>query len=270
MDEVKKEAAQQVSEKKYSKLAIWAFVLALLTPVIVMLFANSDYFYYDSITSKFIDFFGVVAIVVIPAVFAVIALRKASNDYCLRGAWFAKAAIILQIVWVLSFTCLPFMPCNPSLTVARAAKIHGLGIAMAVYHMKNDDYPLPEKWCDLLMQECEMPLKSFNDTEIANREEKCSLFALNDAVMEFGEESPSDLVLLFESPKGWNQHGSKELLTTEYSDGEGANVGFVDLYVEFVKFEDIPNLKWTVSDEERAAILLRKSQKPLDANPANK
>jgi len=50
--------------------------------------------------------------------------------------------------------------------------------------------------------------------------------------------------LLFETKKGWNQHGGRELLTLENHKGEGCNVLFNDKSVRFIKAEDVNELKW--------------------------
>ena len=55
--------------------------------------------------------------------------------------------------------------------------------------------------------------------------------------------SPKDTVLVFEAKGGWNKFGGPELLTFENHKG-GANVGFNDGHVEFVKPEDVNKLKW--------------------------
>ena len=57
-----------------------------------------------------------------------------------------------------------------------------------------------------------------------------------------------EVVLLFESKPGWNQFGGPELLTTENHRGEGCNILFVDLHVEFVKAKDLGRLKWADED----------------------
>lgn len=48
----------------------------------------------------------------------------------------------------------------------------------------------------------------------------------------------------------WNQVGGPELLTTENHKGEGCNVLFNDLHVEFIKMERIGELKWGVEKEQ--------------------
>ena len=56
----------------------------------------------------------------------------------------------------------------------------------------------------------------------------------------------ADVVLLFETKAGWNQFGGPELLTTEHHEGKGCNVLFNDGDVEFIKKEQVGELKWKV------------------------
>jgi len=56
--------------------------------------------------------------------------------------------------------------------------------------------------------------------------------------------SAGDVVLLFESEPGWNQHGGPELLTTGNHQGKGCSVLFVDGSVNFVKAEEVSGLQW--------------------------
>ena len=48
----------------------------------------------------------------------------------------------------------------------------------------------------------------------------------------------------------WNQFGGSELLTTDNHKGEGCNVLFNDLHVEFVKTERLGELKWDIEKEQ--------------------
>jgi len=56
--------------------------------------------------------------------------------------------------------------------------------------------------------------------------------------------SPSDMVLLFETKGGWNQFGGREILTTENHGGKGCNILFNNGRVKFVKTERLDDLAW--------------------------
>ena len=52
-------------------------------------------------------------------------------------------------------------------------------------------------------------------------------------------------MLLFEAKDDWNQSGGPEILTTENHYNEGCNVVFVDGHVQWIKAENIDDLRWT-------------------------
>jgi prepilin-type processing-associated H-X9-DG protein len=67
---------------------------------------------------------------------------------------------------------------------------------------------------------------------------------MNKYVEGFGDSAPSDIVVLFDAKAGWNQAGGPELLRTDNHGGEGCNVLFVDSHTEFIKTENLGELKW--------------------------
>lgn len=120
--------------------------------------------------------------------------------------------------------------------------LSGLSKAMMLYANDYDDqYPTPGKWCDLLIEYCEVSPISFLCKGAP--EGPCN-YALNENVAELGTSTQPDVVLLFETHPGWNQVGGPEILMTDNHQGEGCNVVFVDCHVEFVKARDIEYLKW--------------------------
>ncbi|MCU0918237.1 MAG: hypothetical protein MUC88_27280, partial [Planctomycetes bacterium] len=52
------------------------------------------------------------------------------------------------------------------------------------------------------------------------------------------EDSPNDVVLLFESKAGWNQHGGPELFTFDNHDPKGGLVLLNDGAVKFIRTEE--------------------------------
>ena len=106
----------------------------------------------------------------------------------------------------------------------------------------NNSYPTPDIWCDLLqkpypyIQEISVCLGAL---EAGNKEK--SHYAINP---NCEPNSPGDIVLLFETKGGWNQHGGPELLTTENHIGKGSNILFNNFYLKFVKTEELQTLKW--------------------------
>ena len=124
-----------------------------------------------------------------------------------------------------------------------------LKIPFDMYMHDNDGrYPTAEKWCDLLKNyhiEDDLICPSKRSTG-----ERCS-YAINP---NCEPNSPADVVLLFETQGGWNQHGGPELLSTQnhpdYKDSfwgykiPGCNVMFNDGHVEFVPKKRFAELKW--------------------------
>lgn len=126
-----------------------------------------------------------------------------------------------------------------------AANLQALGKWMMLYAGDYDEqYPLTEKWCDLLTEY----MKPALDNKViekcficpANKKGRCH-YAMNPNI---SPRSRPGLILLFETEGGWNQIGGPEVLTTENHHGKGCNVLFNDSHVEFVRADKISGLKW--------------------------
>ena len=115
----------------------------------------------------------------------------------------------------------------------------GLGMGMLVYANDNDGkYPAPDKWCDLVIQAGKIPKENFRCP--ANRKAR-STYAMNP---NCEPNSPGNVVLLFETKAGWNQHSGQEILTTENHQSKGSNIVFNNGTVKFVRTEELSELKW--------------------------
>jgi len=58
-------------------------------------------------------------------------------------------------------------------------------------------------------------------------------------------ESPDDMVLLFETKAGWNQHGGPELFTFDNHEPKGGCVLLNDGTVKFIRTkEELQQLRW--------------------------
>lgn len=107
-------------------------------------------------------------------------------------------------------------------------------------------YPHPAKWCDVMVP----AYKSIGmlDYRIMNAykcpsgsEDKCH-YAMNPNCKP---DSPSDMVLLFETKAGWNQHGGPELFTFDNHDPKGGCVLLNDGTVKFIRTkEELRRLRW--------------------------
>jgi prepilin-type processing-associated H-X9-DG protein len=141
---------------------------------------------------------------------------------------------ISAILWLVSIHL-----CEYRRRIKCGEKLSHLGKAMIISAGYCDDkYPVPDKWCDVLVKYAEVTKDEFVCP--AAGKSRCD-YAMNlDATLT----SVPDIVVLFESKPGWNQFGGSELLNFENHDGKGGNVLFNDLHVKFVKTRDLANLIW--------------------------
>ena len=112
-------------------------------------------------------------------------------------------------------------------------------------------YPAPTDWCSAMVRACKTI--RMRDEDIirahicpARRETKRHLtnshYAMNPNC-KF--DSPADMVLLFETKTGWNQHGGAELFTFDNHDPRGGCVLLNDGTVKFIRSkEELEQLRW--------------------------
>jgi prepilin-type processing-associated H-X9-DG protein len=117
-----------------------------------------------------------------------------------------------------------------------------IGKALQVYSNDYDNhYPTVDKWCDLLVEHTDIKLTV--DGLEARYEWQQNLFeyAINPNA---GPNSPPDVVLLFETKKGWNKFGGPEILSSENHYRKGCNVLFNDGHAKFIKPKQLGQLRW--------------------------
>jgi len=109
----------------------------------------------------------------------------------------------------------------------------------------TDAYPSPGQWCDEVVRRYQRRYSR----EYAKRDFKCP--ALDDGACHYAmnshctKDSPADVVLLFETKAGWNQHGGSELFTVDNHNPEGGCVLLKDGTVRFVRTgEEVKQLRW--------------------------
>jgi prepilin-type processing-associated H-X9-DG protein len=216
---------QQDAGAKTSALAITSLVLGLLS---------------------FCTFFLTAPLAVILGIVALIMIAKSHGQ--LKGMGMAIAGIAVPIVMLplLGILMAILMPALMkvrcvALQQACSARLKQVGITLQMYANDNDrQYPTPDKWCDLLKP-------YYGDANVlicpSSRQEQ-RYYAINP---QAEPNSPSDVVLLFETKGGWNQSGGPELLATDnhIKFEKGCNILFADGHVEFIRAEDINNLRWT-------------------------
>jgi len=108
-------------------------------------------------------------------------------------------------------------------------------------------YPEPQRWCDDIM-EIFMTLTAMQRKD-AKKPFECRSanngechYAMNPVCKA---DSPVDMVLLFETKAGWNQHGGPELFTFDNHDPKGGLVLLNDGTVKFIRTEEeLKQLRW--------------------------
>jgi hypothetical protein len=111
---------------------------------------------------------------------------------------------------------------------------------------ETKSYPEPEQWCDTTVKELQARwldkgdiLKVFQCPGVS--EGKCH-YAMNP---NCEPHSLGDMVLLFETKAGWNQHGGAELFTFDNHEPRGGCVLLNDGTVKFIRTQkELDNLRW--------------------------
>lgn len=160
-----------------------------------------------------------------------------------------------------------------------AANLSKLGKALQLYANDYDGrYPSADKWCDLLVKYTGVEKRKFNCLSVDSGEysstdpideanfapEAVFHYEYNDIEGQHlyvysvqwchyaintnaKPNSPGDMVLLFETRRGWNQFGGPEILSDENhldEDRKGCNVLFNDGNVKFIKPKNLKKLKF--------------------------
>jgi len=110
-----------------------------------------------------------------------------------------------------------------------------------------NSYPLPTEWCDTIIRDI-TPEREIGEIRIkrllmcpSSGQGKCH-YAMNPNCKP---DSPPDMVLLFETKAGWNQHGGSELFTFDNHDPKGGCVLLNNGTVKFIRTkEELNNLRW--------------------------
>ena len=108
-------------------------------------------------------------------------------------------------------------------------------------------YPAPNRWCDSMLRAYRRATEM--STEYVMRPHICPSagqgkchYAMNPNCKR---DSPSDVVLLFETKVGWNQHGGPDLFTFDNHEPRGGCVLLNDGTVKFIRTtEELQQLRW--------------------------
>lgn len=115
-------------------------------------------------------------------------------------------------------------------------------------YKKKNAYPSPARWCDIIIRDARDSYFREEEKETRKRlrcptvvKGKCH-YAMNPNCKP---DSPLDMVLLFETKAGWNQHGGPELFTFDNHDPKGGCVLLNDGTVKFIRTkEELLQLRW--------------------------
>ena len=164
----------------------------------------------------------------------------------ISGFTFIELLIVLAIVALLWGLLMPQLSQAPELEsrLACGKNMKELYIAMDTYAQDNNgNYPTAQNWCDLLVKQSEEIEKLLMCN--SNKDAR-STYAINPNCQP---SSPNDIVLLFETKAGWNQHGGPELLTNENHQGKGCNILYNNGTVRFERTGGLELEKWKAEQE---------------------
>ena len=129
----------------------------------------------------------------------------------------------------------------------RLYKLASKSVRIGLFRRReNRPYPVANTWCDSIISVYKTA--DYDEEEILKPficpsagEGKCH-YAMNP---NCGPNSPDDMVLLFETKAGWNQHGGPELFTFDNHNPRGGCVLLNDGTVKFIRTEEeLNSLRW--------------------------
>lgn len=225
----------------FSKLAI-ASLLVALTGLCLYIpfspFCSYDHSEFINIAGPWIAFLFILS----GAALGIIAynhIRRRKG--IIRGRIFSISALIIIAaivsIAILSVGVIPDLPrCGRNLS--------RLGQAFRIYANNHEGkYPSADKWCDEIAKYLDSPVKEqfLCPAAIKHRDRGPCHYAMNP---NCEPNSPPDMVLLFETKGGWNQHGSPEILTLGHHEKKYAVVLYNGGDIKVISSEGISKLKW--------------------------
>ena len=110
-------------------------------------------------------------------------------------------------------------------------------------------YPTGASWCDVLVEHGHVRDSVWHLQRHDDGSWGWCIWAINENVAgRKMSDLPADVVVMFESEVGWNQHGGRELLKSRAYGGY-VWVMFNDGSVEFMPKRNVDDLNWGASDE---------------------
>lgn len=275
MDVEQKESAGSGGKRRLSILAVLATVITIIA-WIVRPFSTVIHYPY-SITKTFANITGAIA-------FAALVVGAAGFERIIRsrGRLKGRTACVIPIV-LAGLLCFSWLvrhrhPASFAIFSPASFNLCRLGRAMLMYADDNDDeFPDPNRWCDLLIEAGEVDPEELWAPEVAIRwpywgawpfglgdwpprsrrnlpfAKRSVMFwprprqGVSDLAMNVHCRSTSadpKTILLFESQPGWNQYGGRESVDFSRLDGQGARVLQVDTAPTVIIREHLDEYNW--------------------------
>ncbi|HPC96080.1 MAG TPA: hypothetical protein PLU87_14130 [Sedimentisphaerales bacterium] len=115
----------------------------------------------------------------------------------------------------------------------------------------RDAWPAPDEWADRILQRRIAERGTDDPRAVEYIAEQFVCPSAGDGRCHYAmnpdcePNSPADMVLLFETKAGWNQHGGPELFTFDNHDPKGGCVLLNDGTVKFIRTEEeLHALRW--------------------------
>jgi prepilin-type processing-associated H-X9-DG protein len=237
---------------KISRLALASMNCLIVSVICGVLFAQTDTSGPEFLAIGF-ALGGCLCLFATPILGIAALLKIKDSNVLLAGRGLAIAALSISAFFIVLGFIIPQMgKTSPKVYRLQCmAQLYAMGSTMRLYSVENEDrYPDADKWCDLLKKYLHEPERRFVCKISNTKAGQCS-YALNQNIVGMKTSGiPPNVVLLFESVPGWNQCGGPELLNTENHKGKGCNILFNDGRVEFVKTEQLGELKWKVEQKQ--------------------
>lgn len=244
----------------------------------------------QSIISLFLNVVGVLSLFsffasTILGLSAIIRVKKSKTS--LRGSVLAIFVVIFSTVIGLFVFSLPFQGRVGYISqrVVCGTNLKGLGTALYIYAHEYGGRLPGELWCDRLIEYGDVSPKSLVCPSSGLIEGECS-YALNKHILNHKlSELPADMVILFEIKcsrdseqkepinhresfsqfpkvqelmatkqpivlKYWNQIAGPEALSTANHNYEGCNIVFADGHANYVTYNTLQTLRWSMEAPE--------------------
>lgn len=248
MSEIENKQGQKPKTCRLALIAFWLALVSVFALLFFVYFVKSPSESYIVLISLYLSFFTFSIGLPLAFVLGIVSVIKIHiSKGQLEGKGFGVAGTIISFLLASYF--ISVLPRIRSISPAMVcgSNLNSLGKAMLIYaNDHNGQYPIADKWCDLLIKHTDVTEKQFVCYGALQEGDKGPCHYAMNPNAEFN--SPPDLILLFETKGGWNQHGGKEILTKENHHGDGCSFLFNDYHCSFEPFPE--NLNWGAEQKQ--------------------